>query len=87
MQKGFVLEDMQVLPGTLEAIMHGLIGTLTDRACQALGGAGQIEVNLAGLWLKAYIGDFPGILEPQGGGEKPCRVHRQVSMISSGSGP
>ena len=75
MQKSFVLEEMQMLPGSLNPIMNRLIRLVTGRTAQAFGLAGQIKMNLALFRFKADIRHLPRRLKTQGGGEQQIGIH------------
>ena len=70
MQKSFVLEQLQRLPGSLNPIMHRLIRLVTGWTAQAFGIAGQIKMKLASFRFKADSRHLPSRLKTQGGGEQ-----------------
>jgi hypothetical protein len=75
MEKGLVLEKMQVLPTPGLPIMNRLIGGVTNRAVQPAAGAGEIEVNLPLVGFKANRGHLPGRLKTQGRREQQIGFH------------
>ena len=86
MQKGFELEEMQVLPSALNPIMNQLIGLGTGRTFQTLDRACEIKVNLAQIGLKANLRNLPRFLQTQSSGEKGGGIHAKNDLSTDSKG-
>lgn len=87
MEKGHVLEKVQVLPGLLCSIMNRLLSFSEGRTAQSLGVAGKVKMDLTLFRFKTNFGDIQGGLKTEGGGKKRGGFHADNHLNADSYGP
>jgi hypothetical protein len=82
-QPGLVLKEVQVPPLALEPVMHALPSSLAMGARQAIGLAGELEVDTPTCGVQFHFLNAPRLLQTQCAGEQRLNANTHLAILLS----